>query len=97
MRHASNQGRDAAWSLHLIIAGIAQHINGLQPKEHPMNNRGRPAGRMTVRRRQALDVIVEAAVQGENISLARLARKIGVYSYRDARRIVDDLRRLGAV
>lgn len=62
-----------------------------------MNNRGRPAGRMTVRRRQAFDAITEAAANGEKITLARLARKIGVYSYRDARRIVDDLRKLGAV
>lgn len=62
-----------------------------------MNNRGRPAGRMTVRRRQAFDAITEAAANGEKITLARLARKIGVYSYRDARRIVGDLRKLGAV
>jgi hypothetical protein len=62
-----------------------------------MNNRGRPPGRMTLRRRQAFEAITEAAANGERLSLARLAREIGVYSYRDARRIIDDLRKLGAV
>jgi len=62
-----------------------------------MNNRGRPAGRMTARRRQAFDAITEAAANGENISLARLARKIGVYDYREARRIIGDLRVMGVV
>lgn len=62
-----------------------------------MNNRGRPAGRMTQRRRQAFEAITEAAANGEQITLARLARKIGVYDYREARRIMGDLRTMGAV
>lgn len=62
-----------------------------------MSERGRPPGRMTLRRRQAYEAITEAAANGESISLARLARTIGVYDYREARRIVGDLRRLGAV
>lgn len=60
-------------------------------------NRGRPAGRMTVRRKQALERMTDAAASGEQLSLARLAREIGVYDYREARRIVGDLRMLGAV
>lgn len=62
-----------------------------------MNNRGRPAGRMTLRRRQAFDAITEAAANGESITPAHLARKIGVYSYRDAKRIVGDLKKMGAL
>lgn len=60
-------------------------------------SKGRPSGRMTLRRRQALECITEAAVNGERLSLARIARQIGVYDYRDARRIVGDLREMGAV
>lgn len=55
-------------------------------------NRGRPAGRMTVRRKQALERMTDAAASGERLSLARLAREIGVYDYKSARRIRDDLR-----
>lgn len=63
-----------------------------------MNNRGRPAGRMTVRRRQAFDAITEAAANGENISLSRLARQLGQgYDYRNAKRIVRDLERMGQI
>ena len=59
--------------------------------------RGRPTGQMTHRRRQALDVITAAAASGERITLARLARRIGVYDYREARRIMHDLNSLGAI
>jgi DNA-binding IscR family transcriptional regulator len=57
--------------------------------------RGRPAGQMTHRRRQVLDAMTMAAAQGEPISFARLARRCGLYDYREARRIVADLRKLG--
>lgn len=59
--------------------------------------RGRPAGRMTTRRRQALDRIMDAAAEGRTLSLARLAREIGVYDYREARRIKCDLAKLGVL
>lgn len=62
-----------------------------------MSERGRPSGRMTHRRQQVLDALMDAAHNGEHISLAKLARKIGVYDYRDARRIRDDLKAMGAV
>ena len=59
--------------------------------------RGRPAGLMTHRRRQVFAEIQEAAKRGEKITLASLARRIGLYDYRDARRIVRELRAMGAV
>lgn len=62
-----------------------------------MSERGRPPGRMTLRRRQAYEAITEAAANGEMIKPSHLARKIGVYSYRDAKRIVGDLIKMGAL
>lgn len=59
--------------------------------------RGRPSGQMTHRRRQVLERYQEAVKSGETISLARMARECGMYDFRDARRVVADLRRLGAV
>lgn len=60
-------------------------------------NRGRPIGQMTQRRKQVLEAYTEAAASGERISLSRLARECGLYDYRKARRVLNDLRRLGAV
>lgn len=57
----------------------------------------RPAGTMTHRRQQVLAEHMEAAERGERISLARLARTCGLYDYRDAKRILADLRKMGAV
>lgn len=57
----------------------------------------RPAGTMTRRRQQVLAQHQEAAMRGERISLARLARTCGLYDYRDAKRILNDLRKIGAV
>lgn len=59
--------------------------------------RGRPAGRMTHRRTQVLERYVDAAADGQRISLARLARECGLYDYREARRVVRDLRKYGAL
>lgn len=59
--------------------------------------RGRPPGQMTLRRRQVFAEIAEAAERGETITLSSLARRIGLYDYREARRIVRDLRQLGRV
>ena len=50
---------------------------------------------MTHRRRQVLEAITETAKAGEQVSLARLARRCGLYDYREARRILADLRKLG--
>lgn len=57
--------------------------------------RGRPPLRMTYRRRQVLEEIRKAAAEGEQVSLARLARRCGLYDYREARRIVEDLKKMG--
>lgn len=52
-------------------------------------------GQMTERRRQVLTAMTQAAERGERVSLASLARRCGLYDYREARRIVADLRKLG--
>lgn len=59
--------------------------------------KGRKPGVMTARRKQVLEAMTEAAASGERIGVMRLARKCGLYDYRDARRIVRDLRRMGVV
>lgn len=59
--------------------------------------RGRPSGQMTHRRRQVLEEYIDAAQDGERISLARLARRCGLYDYREARRIVADLQKIGVI
>ena len=60
-------------------------------------SRGRPAGRMTHRRQQVLAEYQTAAAKGERISWAELARRTGLYSYSDARRIMRDLKIIGAI
>ena len=52
---------------------------------------------MTRRRRQVLEAYVEAVANGEPIQMTRLARECGMSDYRHARRIVGDLRKMGAV
>lgn len=58
-------------------------------------SRGRPSGQMTHRRRQVLEEYIDAAQCGERISLAQIARRCGLYDYREARRIVSDLKGMG--
>lgn len=60
-------------------------------------SRGRPSGQMTHRRRQVLSEYATAAQNGERISWAELARRTGLHSYNDARRIIRDLQQLGAI
>jgi hypothetical protein len=52
---------------------------------------------MTPRRKAVLDCISAYRDRGFHVSLSRIARETGLHDYRDARRIVGDLRRLGAV
>ncbi len=59
--------------------------------------RGRPAGRMTPLRKKALALMAEEARAGGFISYAKVARKLGLTDYRNARRVVNDLRKLGLV
>jgi len=59
--------------------------------------RGRPAGKMTQRRQQVLNHYADMIASGEKVKLAELARRCGLWSYNDARRIVGDLKRMGAV
>lgn len=59
--------------------------------------RGRPAGQMTHRRQQVLKTIADAIASGERVTLGSLARRCGFYDYRDARRVMADLKKLGAL
>lgn len=52
---------------------------------------------MTRRRQQVLETLIDAAAQGEQISLSKIARKCGLTSYRNARRIRNDLYSLGMI
>lgn len=56
--------------------------------------RGRPKLVMTQRRKQVLE---QLARSGGRISLAEVARRCGLYDYREARRVTDDLRKMGAI
>lgn len=58
-------------------------------------NRGRPGMVMTHRRKQVFEQLADRAANGERVSLAELARRCGLTDYRNARRIVADLRRMG--
>lgn len=49
---------------------------------------------MTKRRRQIFDAYCDLAFHRRPVSYAELARRCGLFSYRDARRIVSDLRRM---
>lgn len=60
-------------------------------------SRGRPSGQMTHRRQQILAEYANAAERGDRISWAELARRCGLHSYNDARRIIRDLERIGAI
>lgn len=62
-----------------------------------MMARGRPSGQMTHRRQQVLAQIADAIAGGESVTLASLARRCGLYDYRDARRVMADLKKLGAI
>jgi hypothetical protein len=59
--------------------------------------RGRPKLVMTHRRQQVLQDMVDCAAQGQRVTLASLARRCGLYDYRHARRIVNDLKNMGAL
>lgn len=57
--------------------------------------RGRPAGKMTHNRRAILRELAMASERGERVSLAELARRCGLYDYREARQTLADIRRYG--
>lgn len=52
---------------------------------------------MTRNRQRILAAYADMAASGETVRLAEIARRCGLYSYRNARRTVRDLRRLGAL
>lgn len=57
--------------------------------------RGRPLGLMTTRRRAVLREMALATEGGERISWAELARRAGLYDFRDAKRIAREIGRYG--
>lgn len=59
-----------------------------------MNKRGRPALTMTKRRQQILREYENLAFHRQPVSYAELARRCGLFDYREARRIVNDLRKM---
>ena len=59
-----------------------------------MMPRGRPAGQMTRNRQRVFEEYVLAALRGEHISLATIARRCGLHDYRKARKVVADLRKM---
>lgn len=72
-------------------------MSSLRTPSPNISRRGRPSGRMTPRRQRVLEALIDAAASGEHISLAKIARRCGLTDYRNARRIRDDLRRMGAI
>ena len=61
------------------------------------NNRGRKPLQMTHRRKQVLQEIADGMANGEVVTFASIARRCGLYDYRHARRIMNDLRAMGKV
>ena len=59
--------------------------------------RGRPPLAMTPRRCQMIDELNRLIDDGERVTMAELAKRCGLYDYRDARRIIRDLRKIGSV
>lgn len=59
--------------------------------------RGRPKLTMTHRRRQVYEYLAGCAALGERITLGRLVRSCGLYDRSAAKRIIKDLRKMGAV
>jgi hypothetical protein len=58
--------------------------------------RGRPRLTMTHRRRQVLNYLMDCAMDGERITLGRLVRSCGLYDRSAAKRIIRDLKEMGA-
>lgn len=59
--------------------------------------RGRPKLEMTLRREQVLAAYEADAREGACPSLSRLARRCGLYDYRNVKRVLRDLRDMGLV
>lgn len=65
-----------------------------ETKSRPI--RGRPPGQMTLRRRLVLEAIEAAVSRGDPVpSLSALARRCGLYDHHEARRVRNDLRKMG--
>lgn len=62
---------------------------------HKKALRGRPFGMTPLRQRVLAEIEASVADGGEAPSLRTLARRCGLYDFRDARRAVRALKRLG--
>lgn len=59
--------------------------------------RGRPKGQMTHRRRQVLVALTDEAANGRDVRWSEIARRCGLYSFRDAQRTARDLKMMGLI
>lgn len=57
--------------------------------------RGRPAGRLTMRRRQVLDYAMRCQARGEPVILGKAMRAIGLCDRSAVKRILKDLQQWG--
>lgn len=57
--------------------------------------RGRPAGKLTIRRRQVLDFIQRRTEQGRAPTLGEVVRCCGLHDRSSAKRVMKDLREMG--
>lgn len=59
-----------------------------------MKQRGRPKLTMTKRRQQILREYENMAFHRQPVTYAEVARRCGLFDYREARRIMNDLRKM---
>lgn len=59
------------------------------------NARGRPALKLTPLRAEVLAQLSRSFAKREQLTLAELARRCRLYDYRDARRVIRDLKAMG--
>lgn len=57
--------------------------------------RGRPKLTMTPLRAEVYAELTRCVSSGQRLTLAELARRCRLYDYRDARRVVEDLKKMG--
>lgn len=59
--------------------------------------RGRPAGRLTMRRRQVLDYAMRCQARGEPLLIGPLVRVCKLCDRSSAKRILKELRKMGVI
>lgn len=59
--------------------------------------RGRPCGKLTIRRRQVLDYALTCEAKGEALILGKVMRTVGLCDRSAVKRILKDLKEMGLV